>query len=84
MSIKRKSPIDKKFLEQIQSNLQHDYFANNLTQCLCHKNDDDDMIYDFEESKGLIYCKGIFSMFQQGDYMSSKHIMTFRLQDIFE
>ncbi len=60
MSIKKRSPIDKKFLEQIQSNLQHDFFAKNLTQCLCHKNDNDDMIYEFEESEGLIYCKGIF------------------------
>jgi len=34
MSIKKESPIDKKFLEQIQSNLQHDFFCKELDTML--------------------------------------------------
>jgi hypothetical protein len=37
MSIESKSPIDKKFFEQIQSNLQDYYFVKNFKQHLWHK-----------------------------------------------
>jgi hypothetical protein len=37
MLIESKSPIDKKFFEQIRSNLQDDSFVKNLKQHLCHK-----------------------------------------------